>query len=648
MKTQELIYARVKIHQPPDGKRLHLSKDCTEIFYYNKKEKVKVELCNNNDILMKQSFNFIKTKLITDGINGWYKILLDIDIDQLNETLRCPYNINGRKHLFEIFRKCITETKNNYISHLILNLYDNILTRNKKESFLESFIQHESCDISFTYLQENMYKLGEYYIDTLNGQFMKETPLQRCGINGGIIYDTTCIWVKQLLSSIKDNIKKNNIKNIVNSQTLIYTKCTIIICDKMMCNYWLCKIKLINSQHIVKIINTMKDHKSLLYSELLELDYLIISYEYLSTKKYISVFDDYNINNNKMESILKIIKNEYGNFDNIKDRSDVIFSLLTWNRIIIDTHTFYNSLKDNDMYELIMTFKAARRWVHINKMPDNQTEYINLFKYVSNDKDMTFPLYNTDSNIGYIDNIMYVHNNKESVNINEKCIIIKSGLLEKNVLKYLEKIKCNDIYKFYNIINNLYETMINRQQYVDMLDRVNMNAQFDDLQCAICFNVNDYDEMLFTNCGHYYCVGCILENLDYNKSCPMCRKELTINELHYIDDNCTNDKADELIKTIQPLNTTVYIYVNDCKHKKYLSKYLKNYGLNCKIEWIYNDFNRIQKLINIESSNNMCIIFYDIYDEIEKIKNHLKSTNFGNIQIYYLIYDILKSRLERK
>ncbi|QKF93833.1 zinc finger RING-type protein [Fadolivirus algeromassiliense] len=640
MNIQELIYARVKLQNPPIGKRIHISKDCSQIFYYNKREKV--YMISNEGISIKNDFEFMKAKIENEGDNGWYKILLDIDVDKLNEILKYPYNINGRKHLFEIFRKCITETKNNYISHLILNLYEQILL-NKNTSFDEWFREKEECSNIYTYLNNDMYKLGEYYIDTMNGQFIKDVTLNNCTVNGGVVYDLTYSWVDLMINSISKTHSRNI--DITDTVTLIYTKCTIIICNKSMCTYWLSKINTQQPSASVKIINNLKDHKSITYNELIELDYLIISYEYFCTKKFMTTIDDYNINNNKVEDILKIIKNEYVKFDNIKDRSDTILFLIYWNRIIIDSVTFNESLKNKNIYDLIMLFKAGKRWIHLDKMLNSQQDYFNLFKYLLNDTNTVFPLYDNNLNIKYINDLLYVSTNKNNNSIiKEQCVIIRSGLLEKDILKYFENIKCNNIYKFYNTLNNLYESMITRQEYVDILDNLKLNAQFDDLQCSVCLESNDHDKMLFTNCGHHYCVKCILQYLEFNKACPICRKEIDLKDLHYIDDICTNDKANELIRTLKSYGSRTYIYVNNLKHKRYLANYLKTYEVNCEIEWINNDFNKIQKIINSESGNNICIIFYDIFDEIEVIKKQLKLNNFSSIKIYYLIYDILKER----
>lgn len=652
MKTQELIYARVKLQNPPTGKRLHISKDCTQIFYYNNKEKKC--LIDNKNFIMKQNFDFMPTRIVPEGSNGWYKILIDINMNKLNEIFKCPYNINGRKNLFDIFHKCYQETKNNYTSHIILNLYENLLTKENKTEFTTWFNLKETTDKTCYYLPNNVYQIGDYHINTLNGQFLREIEPIKCVLNGGIIYDETYSWIENILKcDILRYDKKNNLKNKnkYSNLTLMHTKCIMIICDKTMCTYWVSKIKSYFPTAIIRVINTVKDHKNLTYIDLLEIDFLVVNYDYLVNKKYMSVLDDYNLNNITLAEIINIIRNEFQLFDNIKDKNDVFLSLITWNRIIIDCPSFNSLLKDEKGFELIMTMKSISRWVQLSKMPCIQNEYLMLYKFLFADDNVNFPLYCLDdmttmttmTTMQYINDIMYTFNTKVRNVVEEYCIIVKSSMLEKNILKFLENIKCTNTYKFHDTINILSKNIIGRQTYVNMLENLNLDAEFDNLQCPICFNEVNQEEMLFTSCGHHYCIACILESLEYNNSCPMCRHDLELQGLHYVDDICKNNKTVELIRTIRKIDDRVCVYINNLSQKRYLINYLKDYGLN-DIEWIHNDLCQIQKTINAYENRDINIIFYDIYDDIDKLKHQLKLNNYNSIKIHYLIYDILRNK----
>lgn len=57
--------------------------------------------------------------------------------------------------------------------------------------------------------------------------------------------------------------------------------------------------------------------------------------------------------------------------------------------------------------------------------------------------------------------------------------------------------------------------------------------QTDDDNCSIC--LSEYDDLVITDCGHFYCKECIQECLNMSgKSCPMCRQNLTLKQIHPI------------------------------------------------------------------------------------------------------------------
>lgn len=60
--------------------------------------------------------------------------------------------------------------------------------------------------------------------------------------------------------------------------------------------------------------------------------------------------------------------------------------------------------------------------------------------------------------------------------------------------------------------------------------------------CSICLELPDYNDLLKTNCNHYYCKTCydgwmqicIKHNTTYDISCPNCRKKNPITQEYII------------------------------------------------------------------------------------------------------------------
>ena len=67
--------------------------------------------------------------------------------------------------------------------------------------------------------------------------------------------------------------------------------------------------------------------------------------------------------------------------------------------------------------------------------------------------------------------------------------------------------------------------------------------------CSICYNILN-KPILEPNCQYLFCGQCFFKWLEINNSCPMCRHNINIQELIYIDtDNINNNNKNEIIMT---------------------------------------------------------------------------------------------------
>lgn len=668
--THEILYARVKLPCHPNGKRLHITNDCKQIFYYNKTEKVNVK--TYPDLYTKYTYNFIDSYLSTDDKGEWGKIILKIDLNKLNEIVNQPYNLNmGRKNLFNIFKKCYDEVKNNYISHSILNLCDNILKKNNNSfaQFLKEDEPHNSSNShtpsfnkdepqsssnsfapsfnkdEYSYLPNNIYKLGDNYIDLCKGKFLKSVQFNKMTKNGGILYDANCTWIEKLI----EHIEKSNKKIVKEKIVLINTKCSLIICDKSMCMYWITKITIINKNAKAKLINTKKDFKDLTYDDVSQLDYIILNCDFLISKNYTCIMDEYKMGCNSYDEIMDIIIEEYGNYENIKEMKNILFSLFKWNNLVIDYSSLNVIIENNTFMDIILTLKSNSKWIQIEELFPSKEKYSNLFKLLIGN--VSFPLYDSKMNIKFFNPSVFVFVSPiTNMTINEKCIKIQTTQLEKKIVSYFDKMKINDINKIQELINIIYENTITRQKYVDIMDDLSASAEFNNLTCPICLTSDlDYDKLLYTKCGHYYCIECLLQNLHYTNNCSLCRSTILLNDIYYLMDNTNHNKINEMVKMIGQMDKNIIIYTNSIKSKKSVLTYLKQYNIKeskSQINWIYPELSKHIITINYDSStceNN--VIIYDLNDDIDIIKKQLQLNNITNHKIYYLIYDILYERI---
>jgi hypothetical protein len=52
------------------------------------------------------------------------------------------------------------------------------------------------------------------------------------------------------------------------------------------------------------------------------------------------------------------------------------------------------------------------------------------------------------------------------------------------------------------------------------------------IQCAVCLDFIDRQDLYSTVCGHVFCYSCITLAIENSKKCPLCRKKLTVQKIH--------------------------------------------------------------------------------------------------------------------
>lgn len=51
------------------------------------------------------------------------------------------------------------------------------------------------------------------------------------------------------------------------------------------------------------------------------------------------------------------------------------------------------------------------------------------------------------------------------------------------------------------------------------------------MECSICMNNISNKNICTTGCNHSFCLSCLLQHLDTNKNCPLCREFIYDNEI---------------------------------------------------------------------------------------------------------------------
>ena len=93
------------------------------------------------------------------------------------------------------------------------------------------------------------------------------------------------------------------------------------------------------------------------------------------------------------------------------------------------------------------------------------------------------------------------------------------------------------------------ENKINQYKYIiDFFSKIDpVVPDLEDETCSIC--LCEFDDLVITDCGHFYCKECIQCSLNAsNKRCPMCREKLSMKQIHPVV------KKDKVIETVDKLS----------------------------------------------------------------------------------------------
>jgi hypothetical protein len=408
--------------------------------------------------------------------------------------------------------------------------------------------------------------------------------------------------------------------------------------------------------------------------------YVDIINETYSTNKY-----DYNINLdnkcktylydtfNNYDNIIKLIKSKVGvsificDFTSISYWKKVLsdFSILSITRtnqlninnntikkykiIIISIGIIVNLFKkdinlDVSKYNLF-NFKFSMFF--LNDCLHNKFYINNVFKKINADikNFITYKslLFNYEDFIEVID-ILYNYKltifDKKTIEYFKNSIIRnknnKANILEyKNVLIEPTKIEKN-FYKKNNNNERLYFSLslnLTNQKFLNINNVENKNLKLDlnKERCSICLNKLSLNNLGITKCNHKFCYNCISDYLNYNCSCPICRNELKLKDIHYLVNNKTNYNIPSKIKYILEIKDKTSIVVIS-KYEESINSLIKFFNqiqisysksLNCsdKIKIIhYNDllsYNTIKFNLNV--------IILEPFDKENKIDIYYRS-----------------------
>ena len=323
--------------------------------------------------------------------------------------------------------------------------FDNEIEQPKELSNVELF-EYQKCSIYWAKQHEENKKiilynlndeiiLGNVYYDIITSSFNLIKNKKSIKFNGGAIIDE--VGLGKTLQIIGLGLCKpaNSVAYTRDGINKFISKATLILCPNQLCGQWLREFRdRVNSKCDINVIQIMtkRDFDKLTYNDLLDADFVVVSYTFLDNKAFTlpwtSKISNYkNFSNQKWkDSEILLVRKLFNDMSsslindpiNSLGETNPLIQLIHWHRVVIDE--FHEIYRDNKIYtyisNLLPFITADNKWC-ITATPFNQQICLQkiidfITDYQNKDDDKIFLI---EDIIDYLSFNCFRRNTKESV-----------------------------------------------------------------------------------------------------------------------------------------------------------------------------------------------------------------------------------------
>lgn len=184
--------------------------------------------------------------------------------------------------------------------------------------------------------------------------------------------------------------KKDYTNDLIKNKFI--SKATIIFCPNHLCGQWLREFKdKVKQEHKIKIVTLMtkRDHDKLRYVDLLDADFVIVSYTFLDNKVFTTPWAS-QLNNQKnfykqkwKNTDWQAVNNKFNEMgeellkdkENSLQKTNPMIQLINWHRVVVDE--FHEIYKDESTYtyisNLLPFINGTNKWA-VTATPFNKSE----------------------------------------------------------------------------------------------------------------------------------------------------------------------------------------------------------------------------------------------------------------------------------
>ena len=669
-----MFYKKYKFNDIPMGKNIFITSDNQKLYYYDGQLKIYIK----NIVNVPQTNKIINMTTSTIQSDDLTIVSLFVNIDNaiLRKCITNPVSLTERYKVLLVAKQCYKELYIQYNFNTFTKLLESARNTNKHlllnknikiyENNLEWMIYRERNKLEYYLHSQPLLKFGEYFIDISNGQLLTQKAVckENVGFRGGILVnDSDENWICDFINLVKTS---NEIE--IRKEGYLKTNATLIFCDRLTCNKWKTRITLGGNDYKYIIIDNNNSHKNVTYNDIKQAKFVIVNINYISGYKYKKIWSEYV---HGKDTNLKVMHNEYiDNECNILKYTCPIFSFFYWNRIIIDDKISHNMSTNKNLQEIIFNHSGYYRWIQLNKLPLTHTETMLFVRYLIGCKNTSLLMYDINNNIAYFDNIIRLNTAPTlctktiEYNIRELLIRVNMSSFEKKVYNFCIENSCDKNNKEFTkiLIDCINQLSVNWLPYNDIIKNIKKNATKEitkltsrlcksntenktinreidiqknklllsneiDENCKICCDSNELHDIVILECGHYFCINCVLNIIKYSGLCPYCRENVNIHMMYHIKNKkeMFGSKLQSLIDCINcDINIDVRKYLILCKYTnvlKYISHGLKINNIS-NIQLIGSSQGKINKLNIFNNKNNgIMLMAFDDINMINDTKN---------------------------
>lgn len=311
---------------------------------------------------------------------------------------------------------------------------------------------------AISYNLNDVISFGDIYYDIYTQQIISSIDKIKLQFKGGSLIDevglgkTIQMITLSLLNPLNNNnSKKSNLKNYLkNNSKKLHSKATLIICPNQLCGQWKKEIEdKINKDYNIKVISILtKVHfDKYTYQDILNADFVIISFTFLENKHFLDLwmnevsqnksyhklpskfsinFNDNTSSKNKspiyfnndfVEKTLDIIFDDLTKNVKLLDKTNVLLLLIFWHRVIVDEfHEIYTVDKYKHIINLIPFFNGTYKWSVTGTPFDKKTSCLhNMIQFSTTYNDYNQKILLDQNIINYISNNFFRRNTKNSI-----------------------------------------------------------------------------------------------------------------------------------------------------------------------------------------------------------------------------------------